>query len=263
MPAACGGSDDKIYTMDPDGGHRRQLARGSDAQWSPDGRRIAYEEWSPDRRFPLVYVMNAAGTGPRRLGRGAEPRRSPDGEQIAFTGTTGDISVVDVDGGGERLLTRTGDNDVAAWAPGRKIVFAHSADNAPRPASGIYLINADGTGLRRVSKTGDDVTPSIGGWSPGGKLVLYAANGISTWRLHDGFLRRLTRGSDNDPTWDPSGRTIAFARTVLGGTRANGIWIVNRDGSAARPYRLPGQPVPAHGTERVLHASLGSALKNL
>jgi Tol biopolymer transport system component len=253
-----GGADTRIYTMNPDGTHRRRLARGSRPQWSPDGRRIAYEGGE------RVYVMNVDGTGKKLLARGGGPRWSPDGKQIAFTGRSNDVYIVNAGGGGQRRVTRTGDNDVGAWAPGRKIVFAHSAINGGGPASGIYIVNADGTGARRVRQTSDYVTPKIGGWSRDGKLIVYAAaRGISTWRLSDSFARRLTRSPDDiDPTWDPRSREVAFTRNVFATTRTNGVWIVNSDGSGLRRSRR-GQPVPASAAERVLHALVGTTLTRL
>jgi Tol biopolymer transport system component len=212
------GDDTSIYTMNPDGTHRRRIARGYAPQWSPDGRRIAYNGSDG------VYVMNVDGTGKKRVARGGGPRWSPDGKQLAFTRAY-DAYVVDAHGGGGRRLTRTGASDVETWAPGRKIVFTTASD-------GFYVVNADGSGLRtvRVPYTGS------AGWSPDGKLLLYAvaAHGIWTWRLSDGSVRRVTRSSDRgylDPTWDPDGRKIAFTRNGL--PRRRGIWIVNRDGSGA------------------------------
>ena len=234
-----GGADTWIYTMNADGTHRRRIAQGRLPQWSPDGRRIAYDESDG------VYVIKVDGTRKNLLAHGGGPRWSRDGKQIAFTGKSTDVYIVNAGGGGERRLTRTGDNNFGAWAPGRRIVFAHSAINGAGPASGIYIIHADGTGLRRVRQTSDYVTPSIGGCSPDGKFILYAAaDGISTWRLSDGSAGRVTRGSDGDPTWGPGGREIAFTRNVYSTTRGNGIWIVHRDGSGARRIAAPNNPYP-------------------
>jgi Tol biopolymer transport system component len=238
-----GGADTSIYTMNPDGTHRRRIARGYGPQWSPDGRRIAYDGSNG------VYVINVDGTGKKRVARGGGPRWSPDGKQVAFTHEPGDVYVVNLFGGGERRVTRTcGCTRTETWAPGRKIVFSHSAINGVRPASGIYIINADGSAFRSVPRTSDYGTPSIGGWSPDGKLLLYVVvpHGILTWRPSDGSVRRVTRSSDDGyPTWDPRGREIAFPRNGL--PRRRGIWIVNRDGSGAHriavapnPYRFGG-----------------------
>jgi Tol biopolymer transport system component len=223
------GADTSIYTMNPDGTHRRRIARGHGPQWSPDGRRIAYDGSNG------VYVINVDGTGKKRVARGSGPRWSPEGKQIAFTRQPGDVYVVNPSAGGERRVTRTGgDSTTETWAPDGRIVFSHTAINGVRPASGVYIINADGSTLRRVLRTSDYDTPTIGGWSADGKLLLYVGpHGISTWRPSDGSVRRLTRSSaDGYPAWDRSGREIAFARNGIPRTR--GIWTVNRDGSKAR-----------------------------
>lgn len=235
-----GGADTSIYTMNPDGTHRRRLARGDVPQWSPDGRRIAYINDGID-------VMNVDGTGKKHLARGGDPRWSPDGKQIAFTGvgeSTNDVYIVDASSGRKRRLTRTRDSTLAAWAPGRKIIFTRGIifDNGAGSATGIYIINADGTGRRLARRTSAYVPTSIGGWSPDDKLILYATRqGISTWRLSDGSVRRLTRGgSDSYPTWGPHGGRIAFARNTPHG---NGIFIMNRDGSAVHRLAVIG-PIP-------------------
>jgi len=240
------GADASVYTMNPDGTHRSRLAPGGGPQWSPDGRRIAYANDG-------IHVMNSDGTGNKRLTRsGGRPYWSPDGKQIAFMRYgeyTYDAYVVNADGSGERRLTRTGDSIVAAWSPGRKIIFT-------RTSVGIYIVNADGTGLRSVKSTSS--TPyavESGGWSADAELIVYAQrssrsalNGISTVRPRDGFVRRLTRGprgtrhSDSDPAWGPDGRVIAFARSYT--KHEDGIWIVNRDGSRAR--RIAVAPLVGH-----------------
>jgi TolB protein len=57
----------QVWIMDSDGGHQRQLTKGSgmDPAWSPDGSRIAYsqENWDGGR----LWIMNPDGTGKRPL----------------------------------------------------------------------------------------------------------------------------------------------------------------------------------------------------
>lgn len=215
-----------VYTMNPDGTHRRRLVPGMTPQWSPDGRQIAYVNNG-------IYVMNADGTRKKRLTRSGgscegscdtNPRWSPDGKQIAFTGT--DVYIVNASDGRERRLTRTGGIASEWWAPGRKIIFT-------RTSGGMYIVKADGTGLRKVTSAGGLRASGGGGWSPDAQLIVYALDGISTVRPRDGSVRRLTRGPDGGPTWGPSGRQIAFVRSPYSATPGPGIWIVNRDGSKA------------------------------
>jgi Tol biopolymer transport system component len=204
--------------------HRRRLAQ-ADAWFVPTvgtsfPQAQGCETWHPIRTEKKHLVRGDA----------ADPYWSPDVKRFAFTRKPviggSDVYIVNAAGGGERRLTRTGDSAVAMWAPGRKIVLL-------RPD--ISIINADGTGLRRIRQPAHGIR-SIGGWTPDGKLLLYAVatHGISAWRLSDGSVRRLTRGSgDGDPTWASGGREIVFTRNTAQ-PRVNGIWIMNRDGSGAR-----------------------------
>jgi Tol biopolymer transport system component len=201
----------------------------NDPVWSPDGRHIAFEGRTiPGGTDMSIYTMNPDGTHRRRLARGYDPQWSPDGRRIAYDKDGIYVYIVNARGGGERRLTRTGDSYVGMWAPRRTIVVLGGPTR-------IYVINPDGTGLRRVTRTGHG-TLSVGGWSPDGKLLLYAVetHGISTWRLSDGAVRRLTRGpGDGDPIWSPGGREIAFTRNTAA-TRENGVWVMKRDGTGAR-----------------------------
>jgi TolB protein len=67
-----------------------------------------------------------------------------------------------------RLTTNAENEDYPSWSPdGNKITFQFSKDG-----SAVYIVNEDGTGLRRLSPVpGFDVTPS---WSPDGTQIIYA-----------------------------------------------------------------------------------------
>jgi hypothetical protein len=58
----------------------------------------------------------------------------------------------------------------AAWAQGPKIVFTRGR--------GIYVINADGSGVRRIARLGPYDNPvTVGGWSRDGAVVFAAGHG--------------------------------------------------------------------------------------
>lgn len=95
-------------------------------------------------------MITADGSGQRRLTKNsaldADPTWAPDGQRIAFESKrdgNSKIYVVDADGGDQRRLTRNGgDGGDPAWSPdGRRIAFAGN--------DGIYVMQADGRGLRR------------------------------------------------------------------------------------------------------------------
>ena len=54
--------ESSIWLMNADGTHARQLVQGGDAQWSPDGKRIAYTaKGEPSGTQIFVRYMDAEG----------------------------------------------------------------------------------------------------------------------------------------------------------------------------------------------------------
>jgi Tol biopolymer transport system component len=100
--------------------------------WSPDGLRIAYADYRYDLATDEIWTMNSDGTDQRRL--------------------------VD-DGGCRAAYQAAGCTNGLAWSPDGSQLAFHSA-------SGIYVLRADGSGLRRITK--DGVQPS---WSPDGSRI--------------------------------------------------------------------------------------------
>jgi TolB protein len=116
----------RIFVIDVDGSHRRQLTARAAANagfaWSPDGRKIVYER----PRGGGIYLIDVDGTRDRRLTSlpGREFSWSPDGRAIAFAGVRGgrgDIYVMNADGSDQRRLTHTPDDDAGpVWSPKRR-----------------------------------------------------------------------------------------------------------------------------------------------
>jgi Tol biopolymer transport system component len=139
------------------------------------------------------------------------------------------------DGAQQRPLGGVRDVTQLAWSPdGRLLLFAKGVVNCSPGGAALYLIRADGTGLRRL--THDRRCYSHPSWAPDGKRFAYASwsgDELSTiWTMRrDGKGRhRLTRpgklGTDN-PAWSPDGRTIAFRAEPV-------IWLMDADGSHQR-----------------------------
>ena len=113
--------------------------------------------------------MNADGNGLRNLTRewGLEtwPVRSPSGGKVAFVlGVS--LYEMSADGSGRRTLAAgfAGQNDVG-WSPdGRQIAFTKNLGGWELGNSEIFVINIDGSGLRRLTRRpGQDLHPV---WSP-------------------------------------------------------------------------------------------------
>jgi len=149
-----------LFTVRLDGGGIVRLTddprRHEDlAGYSPDGQRIAY---TSVRRDEDIWVMNADGSGKELLlgGRPPDglPAWSPDGRRIAFVHAAR-IAVMNADGSNARVLGPKGTHP--QWSPdGTRILFTGDPD-------GIFVMNADGSGLARVPIEGQAAGAS---WEP-------------------------------------------------------------------------------------------------
>ena len=128
------------------------------ADWSPDGRRIAFSTHEDGPRH--LYVVNRDGTGLRKLPAAAGERIawSPAGGHIAVSTGTG-FGVIDMVTGRFTIVT---DVDAWAWSPdGRSLALANAAGLS------VYDI---GTGDRRQIARGHAYGPIV--WSPDGSRIL-------------------------------------------------------------------------------------------
>ena len=173
-----------IFVMNADGTHVRQVTQrkpnsGTEdhaPSWSPDGKRIAFmraNNTAKPQEASAVWVMNADGThagvlrsmSHRWPGAGA-PAWSPDGTWILYSTscwfgdcgqprTGAQLFTIRPDGSGSRRLTHlSGNVEPGRWSPdGRKIVFTRNVRVGP--AGDVYTINANGSGLRRLTRAPD------------------------------------------------------------------------------------------------------------
>jgi Tol biopolymer transport system component len=181
-----------------------------------------------------IYVVNADGSAKTRLTRDPaeefDPAWSPDGAKIAFSRFTGQryqLLVMNADGTNAVQLTQ-GDSAAsdAAWSrDGSRIAYTRC-----RASCDIYVINADGSGTRRLTygEHPGDVGPT---WSPDGRRIAFAdLTGLFVIDADGGDWQRLTDGpaDDSNPAWSPAGPAIAFdgSRGLFNGD----IYVVNADG---------------------------------
>ena len=135
-------------------------------QWSPDSRRLVVQRSLGDRR--AVFVIDGDGGNPRRLTpwslRGGEPDWSPDGKRIVFTSNedgpsnvSANLYTVRQDGTGLTQLTHARGGHVqylsASFSPdGKWLTVSRTPGSGRKGNADVYLMHADGTGLRQVTR---------------------------------------------------------------------------------------------------------------
>lgn len=124
---------------------------------------------------------------------------------------------------------------------GHKVVFGSNRADGQRD---LYVVNEDGSGLRRVTFDGDDYRERVARWSPDGSRIAFAAlhDGnfdIYTMDANGGDRHRITTdpARDDYPAWTNDGR-ILFTRGLF--SSESSVWVVNADGSNPQRLNLPG-----------------------
>jgi hypothetical protein len=239
------------FTVSLDGGAVHDLGIvATCAQWWPDGSRLFVTDdghvghGSPLRPATIapdgsdLTSLDAAEDPGLNLGCGDV---SPDGGRIALegfgrgaAGVNGIYTVRSSDGGGVVRLTDRHDS-YPQYAPdgGRLLFFRTKPGINPDGAGALFVMNADGSALRRITPWGFAFLQAA--WSPDGQWIafehpfgeLYLVRPDGT-DLHPVPVELPAGTGASTPQWSPDGQWIAF--TLQQGQDAN-VYIVRPDGA--------------------------------
>ncbi len=192
------------------------------ADWSPDGRKLAYVSFESGRS--RIYVQDLFSGAREEIagfpGINSAPDWSPDGSHIAMVlSKDGNAEIYLYQIGTRRLIRLTSNSAIdtePAWSPDGKTI-AFTSDRGGRPQ--IYMMPAFGGEAQRVTFEGDyNARPEF---SPDGKklALVHVQRGRFNIALLDLENRALTLLSDGildeSPSFAPNGSMILYA-TVSG-----------------------------------------------
>ena len=242
--------ESSIWIMNADGSHQRSLAQGSDVQWSPDGKRVAYvAKGEPGGQQIFVRWMDAEGATTQISHLTESPSNlewSPDGKTIAFS--------MNVPARDNSLhINMPAAPKGAKWIEPPKVItrLNYRRDRigyTDAYYSHIFVIPADGGTPRQI--TNGDWNHSAPSFSPDGKWIAFSSyrvpdaedafrkSEIYAANLETGDIRQLTHrnGTNGGPIYSPDGRMIAFisADSVDHSAWAESkLWMMSADGSNA------------------------------
>jgi len=202
-------------------------------RWSRDGTKIVYS--AEKNRQWGIYVLNFSSMKADKVffsqGTNIAGDFSPDGEELIFSSSkegTPDLYSVNLKNNRQKKLTSSyGINVSPAISPASGyIAFVSDRGGSPQ----IYIMRRDGSDVKRITFEGSYNTSPC--WSPkGDKIIFSGRRGTNQVFMVNpdgtGLTQLTSQGNNEEPSFSPDGRYIAFSSDREGG---KGIYIMRANG---------------------------------
>lgn len=143
----------------------------------------------------------------------------------------------------------------AVSGPPGKIVYVCQIFKLPAQDQ-ICLINADGTGQRRLTTT-DTARHYYPSFAPDGQSVLFSSSLDGNFKIYEmtlaGELKKIGDTVGIAPEVSPDNRQIVFTRSD---GKKDLIWVMDRDGGHPKPVGAGWDPTWSPDSQRILFATL-------
>jgi Tol biopolymer transport system component/DNA-binding winged helix-turn-helix (wHTH) protein len=225
-------SDPNFYLANADGTNERIMPfHPGNALWSPDSKQFLYQAKATDSPIPnnsdiYIYTLATETITPvvESPFYDSDPSYSPDGKSILY--------VSDIDGNFEiytkvlstgetkRLTDNPGHESFPTYSPdGTQIIFNSDRE---KENNDVYLMNADGSDVRKITDgAGWDASPP-NNWSPDGTQVLLQSDRGGYENIYlmniEPFVPRRVADIENDrpvfASYSSDGKQIAYQLSV-------------------------------------------------
>ncbi len=225
----------QVWVMGAGGGEARRVTDSPEAvgwpSWSPSGDRILYYAGSGNQ-YRMWSIPTAGGPPEPVLDSqfsDFRPSLSPDGRRLLFDrfGATEprnhDLHVADLTTGEVTVLAADpGYDSDARWSPdGRQVVFHSDRDGNRQYDLEVYLVGADGRGLRALTYGPDRHSYPV--WCPNGAWIAHVKERNGRRDIWMSAIAGVVScplitlpGRDDNPIWSPDGTRLVFVTDHFG-----------------------------------------------